>query len=134
MDENKNAVNKNESVVTYNEDGSITTTQKVDPIIVEITIDPDDWERCGTCWRVEKEAPEIYEDGVTNAYLNEEKMKEKSMLISYTMKYISDIYAEDEFDPVMNAKTEQGNVIFDLNRNEKPKVPIIFEVEQLPFY
>ena len=122
------------AVVTKEKDGSIKVTQKVDPIVVEVNIEPDDWESCGTCWRAEIEAPELYEDGVTSAYLNEDKMKEESKYISYTMKYISDIYAEDDFDPVMNAKTEKGKIIFDWNRNEKPKVPIIFTVEQLPFF
>ena len=122
------------AVVTKEKDGSIKVTQKVDPIVVEVNIEPDDWESCGTCWRAEIEAPELYEDGVTSAYLNEDKMKEESKYISYTMKYISDIYAEDDLDPVMNAKTEKGKIIFDWNRNEKPKVPIIFTVEQLPFF
>ena len=122
------------AVVTKEKDGSIKVTQKVDPIVVEVNIEPDDWESCGTCWRAEIEAPELYEDGVTSAYLNEDKMKEESKYISYTMKYISDIYTKDDFDPVMNAKTEKGKIIFDWNRNEKPKVPIIFTVEQLPFF
>lgn len=108
-------------------------TEEVEPIVVTVEIAPEDWEQCGTCWRCEKETPEIYADGINNAYLDEERMKEESRFISYTMKAISDIYSADEFDPVMNARTEQGKVIFDWNRNERPRIPIIFTVEQLPF-
>ena len=123
------------TVVNDGSDGNpIIVTEQVDPIIVEIEIKPDDWEPCGSCWRCVKDAGELYDDGITNAYLNEEKMKEVSENMSYTMKAISDIYSEDTFDPVMNAKTEDRHIIFDWNRKEKPIVTIIFTVEQLPFY
>lgn len=116
-----------------NENGTITYSEKVDPIVVKFKIKPKDWEQCGTCWRAIKEAPELYADGINTGFLEEEEMKEDSRNISLTMKLISDVFSADDDDPLLQAKTEQGQAIFDWNQNKKPEVDVVFTIEQLPF-
>ena len=105
-----------------------TLTEEVEPGKYQVEIKPEDWQPNGTIFECEIEVIGLYENGITHAYPDEDKMKENAHNMSRIYKLINDIFEKE----ILEIKTETYKLKCKFI-GDKPTETIYLDIEQLPF-
>lgn len=107
------------------------TTEEVTPFEATVEIPVEAWIKCGPQYEAIIEVPGISDEGITEAFFNEEKMSEINR--SYTMKIVSDVISSLDSISLFEVKTKNDSIEAIWFDDNPPKISIILDITQLPF-